>query len=110
MRLWWLIIVELIAVCFGFSASAEQRFALLIGNKTYGLKVGPLNNPHHDIELVGKSLQQIGFAVVSVKDGTRVKMMRAITDFVDRLKYGGPGAIGFLYYSGHGASNPRNRA
>jgi hypothetical protein len=38
-------------------ACAEQRIALLIGNQAYNPKVGPLKNPHADIELVGASLK-----------------------------------------------------
>jgi hypothetical protein len=103
------VLVGLGMICFGFSASAEQRFALLIGNQTYGSKVGALNNPHNDIELIGKSLKQIGFTVVAHRDLTRRQMMRQITEFVERLGGAGPDAVGFVYYSGHGVSNPRNR-
>ena len=44
-----LLLVGLSTNCFGFTASAEERLALLIGNQTYGPKVGALNNPHNDI-------------------------------------------------------------
>jgi hypothetical protein len=33
------------------------RIALLIGNQAYNRKVGPLKNPHADIELAGASLK-----------------------------------------------------
>jgi len=35
-------------------ASADDRFALLIGNQGYTDKVGPLKNPHKDIAVVGR--------------------------------------------------------
>jgi Caspase domain len=68
MKTWLLLLVGLSTNCFGFTASAEERLALLIGNQSYGPKVGALNNPHKDIELVGSSLQRLGFNVVSKKD------------------------------------------
>ena len=109
MKILRLLVVNLIVACFSFSAFAEQRFALLIGNQTYGPKVGALNNPHNDIELVGKALARVGFNVVSKKDLSRSQMMREIDEYSQRLSSGGPDAVGFFYYSGHGASNPRDR-
>jgi uncharacterized caspase-like protein len=100
MKTWLLLLVGL--SCFGFSASAAERFALLIGNQNYAPGVGALTNPHNDIELVGKSLQKIGFHTVAKKDLRRADIMREVNEFAARLNKGGPGAIGFFYYSGHG--------
>jgi formylglycine-generating enzyme required for sulfatase activity len=109
MKILRVLAVNLIVACFSFSAFAEQRFALLIGNQTYGPKVGALNNPHNDIELVGKALARVGFNVVSKKDLSRSQMMREIDEYSQRVSSGGPDAVGFFYYSGHGSSNPRDR-
>ena len=38
MKTWLLLLVGLSTNCFGFTASAEERLALLIGNQTYGRK------------------------------------------------------------------------
>src|SRR5512134_2821830 len=86
----------LIMICSGFSASAEKRFALLIGNKNYGSQVGALKNPHKDIALIEKALQQVGFSVVSKKDLGRVEMHRQINEYIERLSREGPGAVGFF--------------
>ncbi len=40
---------------------AQDRHALLIGNRAYDKAVGALDNPHNDIDLVGKALAKIGF-------------------------------------------------
>ena len=61
MKLLQVLVLNLIVASFGFSALAEQRFALLIGNQNYAPGVGALTNPHKDIELVGSSLRQLGF-------------------------------------------------
>jgi formylglycine-generating enzyme required for sulfatase activity len=100
----------LIVTGSSFSASAEKRFALLIGNKNYGPQVGTLKNPHKDIALIDKALQQVGFSVVSKKDLGRVEMHRQINEYIERLSKAGPGAVGFFYYVGHGVSNPYDRS
>jgi hypothetical protein len=96
-----------IAVLFAcFAAQAETRLALLIGNQDYAAKVGPLKNPLHDIELVGASLAKLGFAVTKLPNANKAQMDEAIRRYADQLRRAGPDAIGFFYYSGHGAANP----
>jgi hypothetical protein len=96
-------------ICFGCSASTEERHALLIGNQNYNGRVGGLKNPHNDIELVGNSLRQLGFKAVPKKDLRRADIMREVSAFITRLRNGGDGAVGFFYYSGHGVSRPSDR-
>jgi uncharacterized caspase-like protein len=43
------------------SAWAQERFALLIGNKDYSAKVGRLKNPVKDVGLVRDALIKLGF-------------------------------------------------
>ena len=86
-------------------ASAEARFALLIGNQSYDPSVGVLKNPHNDIAVVGEALAKQGFELLPpVKDARRSAILGAVRDLVRRLNAGGSGAIGFIYYSGHGAA------
>ena len=110
MKLLQVLVLNLIVASFGFSALAEQRFALLIGNQNYAPGVGALTNPHKDIELVGSSLRQLGFEVVSKRDLRQADIRREVSDFVARLSGGGNGAVGFFYYSGHGVSRPLDRS
>ncbi len=82
-----------------------RRLGLLIGNQKYAHAVGPLDNPSQDIRLVGDALKSIGFELQPiVEDGTRDQIMLAIVEFAEKLKEAGPDAIGFVYYSGHGAA------
>jgi carboxyl-terminal processing protease len=103
----------LITLCaFGWifvvtSTSAQQpaRFALVVGNQRYDPSVGELTNPYNDIAIVGNSLAQVGFEVLPpIKDARRSTILGAVRDLVRRLNAAGSGAIGFLYYSGHGAA------
>jgi hypothetical protein len=41
----------LVLILLPFSAFAEKRVALLIGNEAYGSEIGRLANPHNDVAL-----------------------------------------------------------
>src|SRR6516165_64647 len=98
----WTLLLTLAAV----PAHAENRVALVIGNKDYKASVGPLANPLNDIRLVGDALRSVGFEVLKpVANATRADMLRAINAFASALKSAGSDAVGFLYYSGHGAAS-----
>jgi hypothetical protein len=87
-------------------ALAEKRIALVIGNKDYKAGVGALSNPLNDIRIVGEALKSVGFEVLKpVQNATRTEMLAAIYAFSAALKAAGPDAVGFLYYSGHGAAS-----
>lgn len=92
------------------AASAQSRLALLIGNQNYSGKLQALKNPLNDITVVGKALQSIGFKVTSASDANRRQMLSAVKAFGADLAKGGPEAVGFLYYSGHGLARPEDRA
>ena len=70
--------------------------------------MGVLKNPNNDIALVGGALEKQDFELLpSVKDGKRSAILGAVRDLVRRLNGGGSEAIGFIYYSGHGAAEER---
>ena len=54
-----LLAILLLLFVFVSGAHAESRIALLIGNQAYSGKVGPLKNPHNDIDLVGTALEKL---------------------------------------------------
>jgi carboxyl-terminal processing protease len=94
---------------FFVAANAEAlepaRFALLIGNQKYDASVGELKNPYNDIAIVGNSLARQGFEVLlPMKDARRSAILGAVRELVRHLNAAGSGAIGFIYYSGHGAA------
>ncbi len=97
-----------VGLWFFVGAAAAQepvRLALLIGNPGYAPSVGVLKNPHNDIAIVGEALGAQGFTLLPpVKDATRVQILGGIRELVRRLNQAGSGAVGFVYYSGHGAA------
>jgi hypothetical protein len=86
-------------------AKEPARMALLIGNQGYPAKVGALQNPHNDVALLSKALAGLNFEVVILRDAGLAEMHRVLNAYVRRLKAAGPGAVGFFYYSGHGAAD-----
>ena len=89
-----------------------KRIALLIGNADYAATVGPLANPGNDVNLVASALEQIGFArdnIRTLNDANRVQILQAIDEYSNKVAAAGPGAIAFLYYSGHGAASQQDR-
>ena len=89
--------------------SAKDKFALVIGNKSYSPQVGALVNPHNDAKLVADALAEIGFKVVTVRDGDRTAMLREVSKLAAAVGAAGKDAVGFFYYSGHGVSRPGER-
>jgi len=79
---------------------AKNRWALVIGNSTYGAEVGPLENPVNDATDMAAALQPLGFAVTLVLNATRRQMEDALAAFRRQLR---PGGVGLFYFAGHGA-------
>lgn len=87
--------------------ASTPRHALIIGNAAYASGIGPLSNPVNDARKVAEGITACGFELVTgdiVTNAGRSKMMSAIRDYADTLAAAGPEAVGFLYYSGHGAA------
>ncbi len=105
--MWMRVVVAIILLLLPASAFAQmdKHIALLIGNRAYDGSVGVLKNPHNDIALVGEALARQGFEVLPpIKDARRSAILGGVRELVRRLNTAGAGAIGFLYYSGHGAA------
>ena len=87
-------------------AQAEKRIALLIGNQAYTPEIGALQNPHNDVALLERTLKSLGFQVTTVRDADLATLTRAVNAYTRRLAAdGGQNAVGFFYYSGHGAAD-----
>jgi uncharacterized caspase-like protein len=89
----------------GTGAHAEKRIALLIGNQSYGSEIGRLANPHNDVALLEQTLKSLGFEVTTVRDAGLATLHQATNTYVRRLAAAGANAVGFFYYSGHGAAD-----
>src|SRR5262245_8391742 len=99
------IAVVLLLLPAAASAQSEKHIALLIGNQAYGSEIGRLANPHNDIALLEKALKGLGFDVVTVSDAGLGALHQAVNTYARRVQVAGPSAVGFFYYSGHGASD-----
>ena len=87
-------------------AQVEKRLALLIGNQAYPPEIGALVNPHNDVALLERTLKTLGFQVATVRDADLATLTRAVNAYTRRLAVdGGQNAVGFFYYSGHGAAD-----
>src|SRR5436190_19482387 len=90
-------------------AVAETRIALVITNQSYTQAGARLTNTYRDGDLVKAALERVGFKVWTVRDtASEGALLKAIGDHVQRLAESGPDAVGFFYYSGHGAADPPN--
>jgi thiol-disulfide isomerase/thioredoxin len=78
---------------------ATPKEALLIGNGKYSHFAG-LAHPESDAIKLGAALEQLGFRVRAVNNGSREQMLDAIAEFERELR--NTGAIAFFHYGGHG--------
>jgi hypothetical protein len=92
------VVIFVIGVVVKLSSGDEGRVALVIGNADY--KVERLANPINDANSISNTLRKLGFKVDTLTDANRRQMSEAINRFGDKLK---KNAIGFFYFSGHGA-------
>ena len=97
-------------ICWAWAAAhpavAEVRIALVVTNQGYTQPGARLANTHRDGDLVKAALEKVGFKVTVVRDtANEAALLRAIGEHVQRIAEAGPEAVGFVYYSGHGAAD-----
>jgi len=87
--------------------SAPQKFALVIGNGAY-TSISRLSNPVNDADDMAAVLQDLGFSVEKILNGSLDEMESAVTSFKNRLSLS-RNSYGFFFYAGHGVqSNGEN--
>jgi uncharacterized caspase-like protein len=74
-----------------------RRVALVIGNGNY--PNAPLKNAPNDADLMARTLESLGFEVLSKTNANQREMKALISEFGARIKRGG---VGLFYYAGHG--------
>src|SRR5262245_39850368 len=79
---------------------AQNRWALVIGNRAYEADIGPLPNPINDTTDIAASLRPLGFEGILALNATRQQMEEALAAFHRQLR---PGGLGLFYFAGHGA-------
>lgn len=95
--------------------AAEKRLALVVGAQEYSVTGFPkLKRPEQDADLVASALRGQGFDVLPpLKNPNRDQMLSALEalrgklDSAAKLDGSGTGALGFLYFAGHGYSDER---
>ncbi len=82
----------------GISQTNERRLALVIGNAAYQYG-GQLKNPVSDANLMGSTLQELGFDVIKKTDARLSDMQNTFKEFVSRLdNYD----VALFFYAVHG--------
>ena len=90
------------ALTFGAaSASAQDRFALVIGNSKYK-SVSALPNPARDAAAVGTLLKDAGFQVTSALDLDKSNMSKVIRFFTTSIAAKPENTVALIYFAGHG--------
>ncbi len=82
-------------------AASAPRLALVIGNANYA-KLGVLENPGRDAQLIAEKLEQLGFEVTAVSDRDLKTMTSDVEEFSRKVRERGPQTVSLLYYAGHG--------
>jgi formylglycine-generating enzyme required for sulfatase activity len=100
------VVALIVLVLVSSAAQAQKRIALILTNQAYTQAGARLTNTHRDGDLVKAALERVGFRVWVVKDtANEGALLAAIGEHVARLAQAGPDAVGFFYYSGHGAAD-----
>ncbi|MEZ6012665.1 MAG: caspase family protein [Hyphomonas sp.] len=105
----------LVCLCGAGTANADgmslrcqgdgARIALVVTNSEYSGRLSPLPSTEADSRIMGDALCRLNFTVREVRNADLVTMRGAIGTFVHDLASAPEGAIGFFYYSGHGAQS-----
>jgi len=80
--------------------AADQRFALIIGNKDY--RSAPLANTLNDARDIDDSLGDLGFVTVRYENITAPELATRVEDFFTMVsREAGEDALVLVYYAGH---------
>ncbi|GHU21241.1 hypothetical protein FACS1894172_08980 [Spirochaetia bacterium] len=98
------LVVVLTFVMLWTTVSAQQKYALVIGNSAYNSNIGRLSNPVNDANDMATALTRLGFQVDKVLNGSLDQMESAVIQLKNRLSTN-PNAYGFFFYAGHGVQS-----
>jgi uncharacterized protein YkwD len=82
---------------------AQQKYALVIGNGNY-FGISRLSKPETDANDIAIALQNQGFTVEKVLNGTLNQMEKGVANLRQKLS-SSRSSCGFFYYAGHGAQS-----
>lgn len=93
--------VALLALPGTSNATAEDRFALVLGNSNYE-GVSALPNPTKDAKAVKAMLEEANFEVDAALDLGQSDMLGAVRDFAGKLSDKDKDSVALIYFAGHG--------
>jgi hypothetical protein len=101
----------LLCACLVLPAFAEVRLALVIDQTNYQhtSELSRIALASSEADQVEAALKDTGFKVTRHRDLTSTGLRDALDAFRLSLENAGPEAVGFLYYTGHGAQHPQTR-
>lgn len=106
----FLLLFSLILLCYGqvnAQDANQKRLALVMGNADYAQPELKLTNPINDANDMKLALENLGFVVDILLDGTKSQMEDAIIAFTNKaVNY--PNSIRIIYYSGHAVQLDNN--
>jgi len=82
------------------SQTAEQRFALVIGNDEY--RAAKLATSANDAGLVADALQSAGFTVTGARNLDQATLRESFREFIGQVSAAGPDAVALVYLAGIG--------
>ena len=83
--------------------SAQDRFALVIGNAAYQ-SLPPLPQAQQDASSVAEGLTELGFDVDLVLNANLRFQRFSVQQYAEKLSQAAPGSVGVVYYQGHGVA------
>ncbi len=81
----------------GRGEAEGRRIALVVGNDAY--RQAPLRNAVNDARAMSGILEDLGFDVERVENGTHQELSAAVTQVAERLR---PADVVLFYFAGHG--------
>jgi hypothetical protein len=100
-RDWLRLFAALSSISVAFSAAAEPRIALIIGNANYANPSLKLENPTNDAAAMNVALKAAGFETIVKVNANRREFYNAVDEFGAKIAHD-PHAVGLFYYAGHG--------
>ncbi len=96
---------------FGVSVKTATgpRLALVIAQTDYSGSLSDVKLAEDEAGVIANALSSTGFVVTRVSNLTRQELAQSLDTFRASLERAGPDAVGFVYYTGHGAQHPQSR-
>ncbi|MEL7108678.1 MAG: caspase family protein [Pseudomonadota bacterium] len=91
------------------TSNAETRVALVVHQSEYGEDLSDIPLAKSEADVIASALEDTGFDVTRRSNLSKTELSQALDQFRVKLDRAGPDAVGFLYYTGHGAQNPETR-